>query len=714
MLKVASGHDQAGSVPADIPERAPFKAPTEAIANPGITLRNRRRRSVRMSTVNIKRAIDHIRANTTVYTPIIELIVNAIEAIDESATTPGRIAVRALRDSQPELDGTLPDIAGFEIQDDGIGFTKEHRDSFDTLYTDLKITDGGKGFGRFICLKYFEDLHVKSVYQEGSDFKSRSFAMGKDHEIVVREQIAASEHKECGTVVSLTGLNKRNVFDKKLSTIAKNLVERLLPYFITQDYVCPEIMLSEKDGSDALRLNDFVSNAVSAFIQEIGVHQNTFTLKAIENDEEFLVRVFKLYTPRQQKSRISLVAHKREVSGSVLHKYIPEFAEEFYETDSNDVIDRERNYIVKAYVFGQYLDCNVSLERGGFEFSMDSELLLGIPQTDIEKNAATIARDAVGSDIALRQEKKRKRVQSYVDEDAPWHKDTISKIDLSGLPYNPTNDEIETRLQSEKFAQELTIKRDVAKILSETKLDNVKLSVVDIVSQIADTSKNDLIHYIALRRKLLDIFGKSLEVDESGDYSSEGVVHDIIFPRKGDTERTPFLDHNLWIVDERLNFTKYVSSDVPLDRKNAERPDLLVFNRRVLFRGDNEASNPITIFEFKRPQRDDFVNPSAQEDPVQQIVRYVNDIHDGKYKTPEGRKMLVAENTPFYGFVVCDLTPKVEAWLEREKDFKPMPDRLGWFQWRENINLYVEVISWDKVLKDAQMRNKIFFHKLGI
>ena len=417
-----------------------------------------------MSTINIKRAIDHIRANTTVYTPIIELIVNAIEAIDESGRTPGSISVRALRDSQPELDGSLPEIAGFEIQDNGIGFTNEHRDSFDTLYTDRKIAEGGKGFGRFICLKYFADLHVKSVYQEGPEFKSRSFSMGKDHEIVVREQIAASEHKECGTVVSLTGLNKRNGFDKKLSTIAKNLVERVLPYFITQDYKCPEIVLSEQDGSDALRLNDFVSNEVSAFIQEIGIHRNTFTLNAVENDEDFLVRVFKLYTPRQQKSRISLVAHKREVSGSVLHKYIPEFAEEFYETDSNEVIDRERNYIIKAYVFGEYLDRNVSLERGGFEFSMDSELLLGIPQTDIEKNAANIARDAVGSDIALRQEKKRKRVQSYVDEDAPWHKETVSKIDLSVMPYNPTNEEIETRLQSEKFAQELTINRDVEKI----------------------------------------------------------------------------------------------------------------------------------------------------------------------------------------------------------------------------------------------------------
>jgi hypothetical protein len=402
------------------------------------------------------------------------------------------------------------------------------------------------------------------------------------------------------------------------------------------------------------------------------------------------------------------------VSGSVIHKYIPEFVDEFFERDKDGDADHERNYIIKAYVFGQYLDRNVSLERGGFEFQMESDLIVGIGQAEIERAAAAIAKDAVGADITSRKEKKKERVQSYVDHEAPWHKDILNKIDLSGMPYNPTNEDIETRLQREKFAQEIEIKRDVAKLLAETNFENVKDGVMKIVSSISATSKNDLIHYIALRRQIIDIFGKSLEVDPSGAYSSEGVVHDIIFPRKGDTEATSFHDHNLWIVDERLNFTTYVSSDIPLDGKNSERPDLLVYNRRVLFRGDNQASNPITIFEFKKPQRDDFVDPSSKEDPVQQIVRYVNNIRDGKYRTPEGRRMLVEDNTPFYGYVVCDLTAKVERWLDREKDFKPMPDRLGWFQWMGNINLYIEVVSWDKVLNDAKMRNLIFFQKLGI
>ena len=525
-----------------------------------------------MSKVNVKRAIENIRAKTNVYTPVVEMIVNAIQAIDESGRTDGEVSVRALRNSQAELDGSLPDVTGFDILDNGIGFTNEHRDSFDTLYTDRRIAEGGKGFGRFTCLKYFEDLRVKSVYKEGSGFKFRSFSMGKNHDIIIGEKITVSEHRDTSTVVSLTRLTKGPTFEKKLSTVAKNLVERLLPYFITHNYVCPAIVLSERDGSNELSLNDFVSNRLSAFIREIRIDRNNFTLTAFEKEQEFLVRVFKLYTPRNQKSRISLVAHKREVSGSVLHKYIPEFEDEFYESDGNGKVDQERNYIIKAYVFGPYLDDNVSLERGGFEFAMDNDLNHGIAQADIEKAAAAIARDAVGSDITLRQEKKKERVQSYVDEQAPWHKDILSKINLSGMPYNPTNEDIEERLQKEKFAQELTIKREVAELLSETNLEKVKDNVVEIVKKISGTSKNDLVHYIALRRKILDIFGKSLEVDESGVYSSEGIVHDIVFPRKSDTEITSFHDHNLWIIDERLNFTNYVSSDVPLDGKKHRAP----------------------------------------------------------------------------------------------------------------------------------------------
>ena len=173
-----------------------------------------------MSNVNIKRAVENIRANTTVYTPVVEMIVNAIQAIDESGRMDGKVSVRALRNSQAEIYGSLPDVTSFAIQDNGIGFTNEHRDSFDTLYTDRRIAEGGKGFGRFTCLKYFEDLHVKSVYREGSGFSAavsrwvRIYRPRRDN----GERTPGLQHRRQANRPQ-AGADLR----KKLSTVSRNL-----------------------------------------------------------------------------------------------------------------------------------------------------------------------------------------------------------------------------------------------------------------------------------------------------------------------------------------------------------------------------------------------------------------------------------------------------------------------------------------------------------
>lgn len=139
-----------------------------------------------------------------------------------------------------------------------------------------------------------------------------------------------------------------------------------------------------------------------------------------------------------------MVADRREVTDTSIHHYVPEFIDEFFDERSLQSDDRDRNYIIKAYVFGPYLDANVSLERGGFEFSKSDDLFHPVSQTDIEQAAAHIARDALGDTIKLRQEKKQKQVQEYVELSAPWHRTITEDIDLSSMPYNPTPEQIET------------------------------------------------------------------------------------------------------------------------------------------------------------------------------------------------------------------------------------------------------------------------------
>ncbi|MBE7368877.1 ATP-binding protein [Ramlibacter pallidus] len=662
-----------------------------------------------MSSINIERAVKNIRSTTTVFTPIVEAVVNSIQAIELTNRTDGHIVVSIKRSPQQEIDdeSRVVDVA---VTDTGVGFTKANRDSFDTLYSDQKLAIGGKGFGRFTWLKYFDSVQVESAYAEEGAYWLRSFSMGKNNDIIVKETVEPSTEERAYAKVLLRG-ELTGQLPQKLSTIAKGLVEVLLPYFTTEGYVCPEITLTEEDGSSSISLNGYLRSE-DPDIVEMPLAQQEFKLEGSLGRESFRVRVFKLYAPRNKISKISLVAHKREVTETSIAVYVPEFADEFAEPPAS-AGGRGRNFILRAYVFGEYLDRNVLLERGAFEFQKENDVAFGISQVEIEREAAELARAAVADQVTSRQDRKKAALQRYADEKAPWHKTTLKEMDITRLPMNASEEQMESYLHLQKYETEVRVRRDVTQLLASNDLDDVRNKAAQLAERISQSSQSELVHYVALRRYVLELFEKSLQLRGDGKYETEGTVHQVIFPKRTDDQTTRYEAHNLWILDERLTFTTYLSSDLPLTGAN-DRPDIAAFERPVAFRGDNEPSNPVTIFEFKRPQRDDFTNASSSDDPVQQVIRYVNSIRAGKFRTPEGRNIHVSDTTPFYGYVVCDLSAKVEEWLKTEKNFKRMPDGLGWFNWFDNINLYVEVLSWDKILRDAQMRNRIFFHKLGL
>ena len=666
-----------------------------------------------MSSINIRRAVDNIRSGTTIYTPVVELIVNAIQAVREVSPTGGTIEIDILRSIQQEMLDTVSAVNGFVVRDDGIGFNKTHRDSFDTLYTAHKLEEGGKGFGRFTCLKYFDKLHIESIFRDGDAYKRRSFIMGTKHDIIVDEFVEDSDRSVTGSVVTLSGIRNVKFPDKNIDVIARVLVEKLLPYFIDDNSICPRIVVNDSASGKPVVLNDYLGQANSQII-ELPVSDHDLKLPSNDGEKAFIVRVFKFYAPRISKSKISLVAHRREVTETTIQTYIPEFSDEFYDKAREGDDAADRNYVLKSYVFGKYLDDNVSVERGAFEFQRDGDLVFGLSQSQIEADAAKITQETIGDEISARRERKHLRIQNYVDTAAPWHRQLSSQVDFASLPMNPSPQEIEVYLQTAKFQIEIQARAEVQKILADDNVNSLPDRVAEVVNNISQASKNDLIHYVSLRKCVLDLFEKSLELDEEGNYKSEGDVHDIIMPRHKDSDELNYEQHNLWILDERLNFADYLVSDKSLDGKPSDRLDIGIFGKRIAFRGDNEASNPITIFEFKKPDRHDFANRSSDDDPVEQIIRYVNDIRDGKYKNIRGRDILVNKSTPFYGYVVCDLRPKIKKWLTDVKSFTETADAEGYFWRHGNINLYIEVLSWDKVRKDAEMRNRIFFHKLGI
>jgi hypothetical protein len=100
--------------------------------------------------------------------------------------------------------------------------------------------------------------------------------MGKGTDIIVNEAISDGSGTSTGTTVHLKELKDGRSVDKKLNTIARNLAERLLPNFLPQDSACPEIVVCEGDDGDSIRLNDWVSNELSAVIKEITIDRGQF------------------------------------------------------------------------------------------------------------------------------------------------------------------------------------------------------------------------------------------------------------------------------------------------------------------------------------------------------------------------------------------------------------------------------------------------------
>jgi hypothetical protein len=201
---------------------------------------------------------------------------------------------------------------------------------------------------------------------------------------------------------------------------------------------------------------------------------------------------------------------------------------------------------------------------------------------------------------------------------------------------------------------------------------------------------------------------------DDGKGELEANVHNLIYPMGKDSEIIDYHDHNLWLLDERLVFSEYIASDKKISKKPDAlgEPDLVIFDQKQSFRnGDNSFSNPLTIFEFKRPKREDY---KEEDDPILQVGNYLDKIKEGKYEMPEGLEPVkVSDSTPVCAYVVCDLTKKIHGFAKKHQ-LTLSPDQEGYFGFHNGYKMYVEIISFKKLLSDATLRNKIFFRKLQI
>lgn len=110
--------------------------------------------------------------------PLFETIVNSIQSIEESTNSQnGQITILAnrLEDRQVNMDGNeeLNPFCEFQVIDNGEGFNSINYNSFLEAYSNLKVSKGCKGIGRFLWLKAFTKVNIESVYCEKNRWLKR-------------------------------------------------------------------------------------------------------------------------------------------------------------------------------------------------------------------------------------------------------------------------------------------------------------------------------------------------------------------------------------------------------------------------------------------------------------------------------------------------------------------------------------------------------------
>jgi hypothetical protein len=180
------------------------------------------------------------------------------------------------------------------------------------------------------------------------------------------------------------------------------------------------------------------------------------------------------------------------------------------------------------------------------------------------------------------------------------------------------------------------------------------------------------------------------------------------------SDDTPYNSHNLWLIDEKLAYCDYISSDIPFDNDPSQgRTDIMILDQPVALSEEENTGREyetIILFELKRPMRNDYTDG---DNPITQLYGYVKKLKSGTAQDKNGRPIKVGGNTQFYLYAVCDITSSLLPILEFY-DFTQTPDSMGYYRYNDKLNAYIEILSYDKIVNDANKRNRILFDKLGI
>jgi hypothetical protein len=660
---------------------------------------------------NVKGLVDRLElSQAKAMMPLFEAISNAIDAIEEHKD--GfinhiiRIRLIATHDLAHQGGDEVLVLDGFDISDDGVGFDDENLTSFQEAHTLSKVKVGGKGVGRFTFLKVFSNVHIRSVFQRQDETLLREFDFSIADELKGADKVTPVKETR-GTALSMRGMEGK--FKGGWPHDPAIIAERILAHFLIRFAArsCPPMTL-ESPGHAPIDLQKLFETTVLTHIEErfFDVLGHTFALQA--------------YRHRDGRSRhdLHLCANGREVTTNKLRDLLPELPEKLLDAD-------QEPYTLIVLVTGEYLDDHANQERTRISFQSDDEPDFDetlVSRQSLNGGITDTLRPLLADDLQSTNEEKRSQIEKFVEQAPeyralthPRYKELIEQRIQPGL----TTEKLDEALLHVKRDVEDSVRKEVRHVaaLFETETFEQYQERFQIVAEQAnEIGKAQLAAYVAHRRTILDLVSQSLKRVRTDDkYPFERVLHKMIFPMGATSKDIFFEQQNLWIIDERLCYHTLLTSDKKLNSvpglkgTSGKEPDIFAFFYDTpigVSESDNLPGGGVIIIEFKRPGRDDY-----DKDPADQIIQRFREISDGSVNDIDGRQINPL-NIRYTGYLIADLKPSLHKQVYGR--YHRTADNEGYFFNLAAGNGCIEIISYDKLVKDAERRNRILFDKLGL
>lgn len=665
--------------------------------------------AMRSLKANLVKRIDRLPKPTNTadaMQPLFEAVSNSIHSTQDrfqgAVANKGRVVVTI-------ETGRRQAPVKIAVEDNGLGLDQTNFEAFTTTDTDNKIARGGKGVGRLLWLDCFESIAVTSTYIDEGTHKRRKFRFV----LSLTDQIQDYEEgqisggaDDTGVTVEFAGLRDngyRAKFPGRPAYVFQHFTSHFLPTFIGSRSPLITVHCGDETRHYPQEINSVIHRRET--VNDIPTADfGLLTLTLMECD--------KVASADLQGSHfVHFIAHDRTVHSQ---KIDGKLGLKYFGVDGDRVFH--------AIVTGAFLDENVNQERTKFQFedAVLDRLVTEVCTPYIE----TFLAEPLG---ALRRDQ-RTRVKAITESYPSVAFGDVDELQEK-LPSGELNDDaIFGHLSRERYRRDQRQAEKIRSVLARLKEPSVDVdsfaSAIEAASRaIEDAEQKSLTEYIVRRKVVLDFIEILLEKvrDDTRDssYQREDVLHSFICPLRvntlGDGSRkvVPATSHDLWIIDERLTFAQYFSSDEEFQNLSSavaseERPDVLIFDHVHGLRQTDDPSR-VLLVEFKRPGRTSY---GDDENPQHQVERYVRRLLEGGKVDVRGRPIKLKEDTVFYCFIVADIVGKMDDWTyswDRTAD-----GRGRFYQPRSGFKGSIELIAWDTLLNDARERNQAFFDRAGI